>query len=114
MNRPAASIVIPCFNQSEYLKECLASVLAQTVADWEAIVVDDASTRGNPAEICGGIADARIRCVRHDRKRGLGTARNTGFRAARAAAVAPLDADDMLAPTYLERPLGVLSDRSLR
>lgn len=97
------SIVIPCYNQSQYLNECLQSVLDETTEHWEAIVVDDASSQGDPEPIVHEFADPRIRLVRHKRNRGLGAARNTGFRLAQAQLVLPLDADDRLAPAYLKK-----------
>ena len=42
------SVVIPAYNVADYLEKCVASVAAQTCADWEAILVDDGSTDGAP------------------------------------------------------------------
>jgi glycosyltransferase involved in cell wall biosynthesis len=98
---PAVSIVIPCYNQGEYLHECLTSVIGQTFRDWEAIVVDDASTSGNPSAIVAGLGDRRVKCLRHARNAGLGAARNTGFREAVSHMILPLDADDYLHEDYL-------------
>ena len=95
------SVVVPCFNQRGYLRECIESVLAQDFPDWELIVVDDCSTDGDPAEVLTEIGDRRVRLLRHETNRGLGAARNTGFQAATAPLVLPLDADDALAPTFL-------------
>jgi 2-polyprenyl-3-methyl-5-hydroxy-6-metoxy-1,4-benzoquinol methylase len=105
---PLVSIVIPCYNHADFLRECLESLLAQTLTDWEAIVVDDASTEGNPGEVVVQVADPRIRVIRHDNNRGLAASRNTGFRAARAHLVLPLDADDKLDPHYLDATVETL------
>ena len=103
MRNSIVSIIIPCFNQSQYLTECLKSVVAQTARDWEAIVVDDASRDGDAIQtIVAGLQDSRIRLVRHEQNGGLAAARNTGVRHSSAETIAPLDADDKLAPTYLE------------
>jgi len=95
------SVVVPCFNQRHYLRECIESLRTQDLADWEMIVVDDCSTDGDPAEVLAEISDERIYLVRHEKNRGLGAARNTGFTAATAPLVLPLDSDDALAPTFL-------------
>jgi glycosyltransferase involved in cell wall biosynthesis len=105
---PRVSIVIPCYNQAEFLTDALGSLRAQTEPNWEAIVVDDCSTSGNPEGVVNGLGDLRIRVVSHARNRGLAAARNTGIRRAVGDLVLPLDADDMLAPRYLERMAGAL------
>jgi glycosyltransferase involved in cell wall biosynthesis len=102
------AIVIPHFNQLEYLSECLDSVKAQTFTDWEAIVVDDASTIGDAERVTTKFNDARFRLIRHAANRGQGAARNTGIKAANAEFVLPLDSDDLLHPTFLEATTAVL------
>jgi glycosyltransferase involved in cell wall biosynthesis len=102
VSAPLITIVVPCYNYAEYLEECLRSVVAQTYPDWEAVVVDDASTQGDVAAVVERIGDARIRLVRHTQNQGLAAARNTGIRAGQGELVLPLDADDKLAPAYLE------------
>ncbi len=104
MNVLSISIIIPCYNQSQYLTDCLQSVIAQTVTDWEAIVVDDASTDGEAIEsIVSSFRDPRIKLIHHEQNRGLAAARNTGIRASDGEYVLPLDADDKLDPCYLEK-----------
>jgi len=107
---PAArvSIVIPFYNAGAYLGDCLRSVLAQDNASWEAIVVDDGSTEGDAEAIVAAFRDPRIHFVRHEVNRGLGAARNTGFETANAPLVLPLDADDLIAPSFLSRLLALL------
>ncbi len=100
---PAVSIVVPLYNTERYIGYALDSVLAQTYADWEAIVVDDGSTDQGP-EIARRYAarDPRIRVV-HQLNRGLAGARNTGIRHARGRYIALLDADDAWRPEKLEK-----------
>lgn len=96
---PRVTFVVPCYNHAHFLEECLRSLLAQTEARWEAIVVDDASPDGAEiARVVLRVDDARVRVVRHQENKGLGGSRNTGFAAARAALVLTLDADDKLEP----------------
>lgn len=95
------SIAIPCHDHWQYLDECLASVMAQTHTDWEAIVVDDASTVPGLEAAQARWSDPRIRFLRHEKSRGPGPARNTAIRAAKNAIVVTLDGDDMLLPQYV-------------
>ena len=104
------TVAIPCYNSLPFLGDCLRSVVAQTWTDWEAIVVDDCSTDGDPARIIDEFADPRIRLLRHEVNRGLSAARNTAFAAARTPFVVPLDCDDILAPDFLSRLLSILEN----
>jgi glycosyltransferase involved in cell wall biosynthesis len=102
------TVAIPCYNALPYLEDCLRSVLGQSHSDWEALVVDDASTEGDPARVIDALADSRIRLLRHGVNRGLAAARNTAFAAATAPLVLPLDGDDVLAPNFLSSLLAIL------
>lgn len=103
---PAVSIIIPTHNRQSMLLEAMDSVSAQTVRDWELIVVDDGSTE--PVGEAAAGHPARPRVLRHDRRLGPAAARNAGIRAARGEFVAFLDSDDLWLPTKLERFLGAL------
>ena len=80
----------------------MGSVMAQTLANWELLLVDDCSTDGSGG-IAEGLAagDARIRLIRKSEKTGVGATRNVGLRAARGRVVAYLDRDDEYSPQYL-------------
>lgn len=73
------------------------------MTNWEAIVVDDASTECELAHVVADHGDSRVRVIRHERNRGEGAARNTGFEHAPTTLVLPLDADDKLHPDFLSR-----------
>ncbi|MFZ4616961.1 MAG: glycosyltransferase family 2 protein [Rectinemataceae bacterium] len=108
---PDISIVIPYYNAIEYLVDCLDSLDSQTFAKWEAIVVEDASpNKDETATVISKLDDPRITLVRHAENRGAGAARNTGFKAARSGLLLPLDSDDMLAPTFLDETMGIISN----
>ena len=97
---PKVSVIIPLYNKAPYIKRALDSVLAQTVQDFEIVVVGGNSTDGGE-EIVLGYSDPRIRFVKEAGK-GVSAARNQGVDAARAELVAFLDADDEWLPEFLE------------
>ncbi len=106
---PRVTVVIPCYNQAQYLEECLESLRAQTFPHWEAVVVDDASPDGEEIQkVVERFRDPRVRIVRHPKNKGLAGSRNTGFRESRPELVYPLDADDKIAPDCLEVLVGAL------
>lgn len=108
---PVVSVVVPVHDKATYLDECLASLRAQTLADFEAVCVDDGSTDGS-AEILARHAAADPRLVVLTQPcRGVGAARNAGLERARGRFVAFLDADDALAPEALGRLVGVAAER---
>lgn len=104
------TVVIPFFNQAAYLPECIRSVQAQDLRQWEIVVVDDASSDADPDALVAGMADGRVKLVRHEANRGLGAARNTGFAHAEAPLVLPLDADDRLHPEYLSATVAAIRE----
>jgi len=105
---PKISVIVPLYNKRPYIRRCLDSILAQSCAEFEAIVVDDGSTDGG-SEIAEEFArtDARFRVLRQANA-GPGMARNRGSEAARAPYLAWLDADDAWEPEYLAESLRVL------
>jgi glycosyltransferase involved in cell wall biosynthesis len=113
---PLVSVVIPTFGRPELLSRALASVLAQTYAHWEAVVVDDndpASTaRAATRRVMRGHADEpRIRYVEHDRNAGLPAARNTGIDASSGPLIAFLDDDDAWLSEKLQAQVAVFAAR---
>ena len=103
-NHAAVSIVTATYNYGRYLAETIESVLAQTFPHWEMIVVDDGSTDETPQVIERYQTDSRIR-YHVGQRQGPAGARHTGVRLAQSPIVAFLDADDLWAPTKLERQL---------
>jgi len=102
-----ASIVIPCYNQQEYVSQAIDSALAQTHGDTEVIVVNDGSTDESLRRI---EAYGTKIVVANQGNAGLAAARNAGFSTATGEFFLPLDADDYIAPSYLERTLPLMSD----
>ncbi|MBR4665081.1 MAG: glycosyltransferase family 2 protein [Lentisphaeria bacterium] len=100
---PLFSILIPVYNMSNYLRQCLNSIREQTFTDWEAIFVNDAST-DNSLNILQEYADKdpRIIIINHEHNKNLYAARSTAIQAARGKYAAFLDADDYLDRKFLE------------
>lgn len=99
MSQPTISVIIPAYNQGLYIAQAIQSVLAQTFADFELIVVDDGST-DNTARIISSFVDPRLRYI-YQANRGLPSARNRGMAAARGSFVCFLDSDDVYLPHKL-------------
>ncbi|UOQ98307.1 glycosyltransferase [Hymenobacter sp. 5317J-9] len=103
------SIIVPCRNYGALLPEALDSVLAQTHAEWECLVVDDGSTDSTPAVAARYAArDPRMRYLPRPHL-GASAARNHGLREARGRFIQFLDADDLLPPRKLEAQLAYLA-----
>ena len=99
--QPLISVIIPVYNQEEYLSTAIESVLAQTHRNLEVILVDDGSTDGS-GRICDDYAarDPRVRVI-HQQNGGLSAARNAGLDIAGGEWLAFIDADDAVGPRYL-------------
>ena len=105
--RPLFSILTSAYRTEPYLRETIESVLAQSLADWELIVVDNGMS-DEVVEIVGRYAhDPRIRLLRQ-RNRGLGGGIDAAAAAARGRYYAVLDSDDHLMPEFCARTAAVL------
>ena len=102
------SVVVPAYNVAPYVGEALASLQAQTLGAFEAIVVDDGSTDATVDAIAPFLDDPRFRLIRTGNA-GLAAARNVGIDAVRTPFVAMLDSDDRYRPAYLEKMLARIS-----
>ena len=104
------SIIIPCYNHGEYIAETLDSVLGQTYNNWEAIILNDGST-DNSAEIAELYTkkDNRITLVNLPNG-GVAKARNYGISIANGEFILPLDSDDIIEPTYIEKAIDVFNE----
>lgn len=102
------SVILPAYNAEEFLEQAVMSVRAQTMPDWELILIDDGSTDSTP-ELCDNLADAspQIRVV-HRPNMGVSEARNCGIDVARGQYLYFLDADDILHPQAFELLLAAL------
>lgn len=108
---PRVSVILPAYNAAAHLRRAVDSALAQTMADLEIVIVDDASTDAT-LEIAGRIAaqDSRVRVLHNERNSGPSVSRNRAIAAARGEWIAILDADDSWFPERLERMLADAGD----
>ena len=103
MSNPTVSIILPNRNYAAFLPDAIASIKAQTLTDWECIIVDDASTDNSVDVINGLIADDnRFKLIVNKTSRGISTSRNLGINAATGEYISFLDSDDCYAEFFLE------------
>lgn len=102
------SVVIPLYNKEKHIAHTIATVLAQTFADFELIVVDDGST-DRSTEIAESIRDERLTIVRK-RNEGVEAARNLGVNQANGDYIAFIDADDEWMPHFLEEIASLITE----
>jgi glycosyltransferase involved in cell wall biosynthesis len=98
---------MPVYNGAAYLGEAIASVLKQTLADFEFLIVDDCSSDDTP-RILKSFTDPRIRVLRNETRLRLAGALNRGMDEARGEYIARMDADDLCTPTRLQEQIGFL------
>jgi len=105
---PRVSVIMAVHNGERFLREATESILSQTFADFEFIIVDDGSTDGTSG-ILDSFADPRIVRIANEKNLGLAASLNLGIAAARAEFIARMDADDVSAPTRLEKQIAYLA-----
>ena len=109
---PQVSVVVPFWNTKPFIEEAIRSVLAQTFADWELLLIDDGSTDGS-TQVARQYVERlpeKLRYFEHDhhQNRGVAASRNVGIREARGRYIAFLDADDVWFPPKLEQQIAIL------
>jgi glycosyltransferase involved in cell wall biosynthesis len=104
------TVIVPCFNQANYLPETIHSVIQQTYSNWECIIVNDGSL-DNTEDVALGLckADHRIHYLRKENG-GVASARNAGIAAAKTEFILPLDADDKIHREYISNALSIFID----
>lgn len=103
------SVVIPCFNAGNYLSDAVNSILAQTYTSIEVIIVDDGSTDLDTVRLLESARWPRTRIIRQANS-GPAAARNAAIRQAAGQYILPLDADDTIEPTYIEKAVAILDE----
>src|SRR5579884_2481590 len=97
---PRVTVLMPVYNGIAYLAECIESVLAQTMEDFEFLIIDDAST-DESVDFIRSYDDPRIRLVRNERNMGQARTLSRGLELARGETIARLDQDDVCLPERL-------------
>ena len=108
---PLVSVIIPCYNYGEYLESSVESIIQQTYQDFEIIIVNDGST-DNSKEVAEHLiskySDVSIQLVNQKNTGHPAISRNNGIKKAKGQYILTLDADDKVAPTFIEKTLQVL------
>lgn len=108
---PKISVIIPCYNQGQYLEEAVQSVLNQTFKDFEIIVVNDGSTDQATIEILNNFNMPKTKVI-HTTNQKLAMARNNGIKESKGQYILPLDCDDKIGEKYLELANDILDNNS--
>jgi glycosyltransferase involved in cell wall biosynthesis len=108
-NDPVISVIVPCYNQGRYIHEALDSVLNQTFQDFEIIVVNDGSTEPLTIDILRNLDKPKTRVITTVNQ-GVSLARNNGIQCSQGKYILPLDADDKIGKTYLEKSAQLLEE----
>lgn len=103
--QPQVSVIVPVYNQEQYLEECISSIRRQTLAEWECIIVNDGSSDSS-GEIARRFSeeDSRIRYFEQE-NRGVSSARNLGMRHASGRYLCFVDGDDFIDAAFLKHLL---------
>lgn len=102
------SIIIPCYNDAQYIQDAIDSLMLQTYQNFEIIIIDDASNDQNTIDILSTFDNHRIKIIFLENNSGPAIARNIGIKHAKGNYILPLDADDKIATTYLEKAKNIL------
>ena len=110
MKEAGITVLLPVFNGGPYLRPAIESVLAQTLTDFELLVIDDGSTDGS-LEVARSYGDPRLRVLENGSNLGLTASLNRGLRETRAPLIARQDADDLSARDRLARQAEAMGRR---
>lgn len=102
------SVVIPCYNQGEYILEAISSVEACQERIYEILIVNDCSTENLTIKVLNYLRDNGYLVIDHQSNQGLAEARNTGVMKARGRYILPLDSDNKIRPEYLTKAIEIL------
>lgn len=108
---PKVSVIVPCYNQGEYLAEALDSVMKQTFTDWECIIINDGST-DSTKDVIDKYCQKDSRFINIEQSnQGPSIARNTGIQSSHGEFILPLDADDLIAPSYMSMAMDYFANQ---
>jgi glycosyltransferase involved in cell wall biosynthesis len=111
MPAPLVSVIVPAYNAAHWIAETIRSVQAQSLDDWELIIINDGSSDDTASVIETFLSDKRIQLV-HQSNSGVCKTRNHGFTLAKGKYIALLDADDLFLPENLKEKITALESNS--
>ncbi len=109
MTQNKVSVIMPCYNDGKYILEAIQSVKEQTYSEWELIIVDDGSDDEDTIAILEQIDDIRIHVYHTEHLRPAG-ARNYGIAHANGVYILPVDSDDKIEPSYIEKAVSIIEN----
>lgn len=107
---PIVSVIMPCFNQGQFIEEAVESVITQTFTPVEIIIINDGSTDIETVRLLKHYQKPSVSVI-HTANQGPSAARNVGIQQAKGQYILPVDADDRIAPTYLEKAVPILESQ---
>ena len=108
--KPLVSVLMPTFNQASFIPRAIESLCAQTLSEWELVIVDDGSRDATHEQLKPYLSDARIRYHRLDENLGLGAALNVALALANAPLITYLPSDDIYYSNHLESLVRCFND----
>ena len=113
-HQPLVSVIMPCYNMERFVTDTIGSVMGQTFADWELLIVDDASTDRTASLVQGFVGkDERIRFSVNAKHAGIASTRNRCIQQSKGRFLAFLDADDIWHPEKLEQQMRFMLERHI-
>ena len=110
-NKSLISVIVSCYNQSEFIAETLDSVLCQTYDSWECIIINDGSTDNSEDIISFCERDSRFKYI-YQKNQGIVAARNNAIKQCHGIYILPLDGDDKILEDYLDLAVKVLDENN--
>ncbi|EIA10420.1 glycosyltransferase family 2 protein [Flavobacterium frigoris] len=107
---PKVTVVIPCFNDGNFIQETVNSVFKQTFQDFQVIIVDDGSNESTK-EVLKALKNDRVNIITQN-NRGPSSARNTGMKNANSEYILIIDSDDTFEVSFLEKAITILNENS--
>ncbi len=109
MSKIAVSVIIPCYNQGEFVLEAIASVESCQDAIYEIVIVNDGSTSPVTQKVLTYLQEKGYQVIEQSNQ-GLAAARNTGIKKAQGRYILPLDADNRIKPAYITEAVAILDE----
>lgn len=111
METSLVSIIVPCYNQAQYLTQTVESILCQTYNNWECIIINDGSSDNTAgiAKLCAQ-KDSRIKYI-YQANQGVSSARNNAIRLSTGKYILCIDADDLISNSFVQKMVDVLDSK---